>query len=115
MKEEIITVVILEGGKTCREVNYMDKPIKPEFKDKYIDKPHLFAKKIDQWEWDCFRWQEAQSKLRTFEIENVCDKHFDEWPMDGTTILLVEGSGKTFSIGQQYPAVVVNDKQVRIV
>ncbi len=52
---ERITVKILDGGTTCREVNPMGKPHPSHNSsdyNKYLNK-----------------WQEAENKLRTFEID----------------------------------------------
>ncbi len=102
MKEEIITVVILEGGKTCKEVNYLSLP-----KEKDYQRNNKFEI-ADKYKNDFYKWQQAQSKLRTFEIENwiapvnrklMEEKFQSDWQKPGST----------------HQAVVVNDKTVRII
>lgn len=90
---EKIKVVILEGGNTAKEVNPFGKP--------------EIIKEINSEHWAVIRdlqnshlnqWQEAESKLRTFEIE----LHENTWP------------SCCYESGKIFEAEVINDKQIRI-
>jgi len=64
MQKELVTVRILEGGKTCKEVN--------SFGNHFNYKETL--KELDDYELANeaqLEWSKAESKLRTFEIVNI--------------------------------------------
>jgi hypothetical protein len=107
MNKETVTVIILEGGKTCREVNRFGiKPSKPS-NSQMLDlvRDYKYALNI---------WQKAESKLRT-------------WEMDFTHLIepltkLIEAAGGTvdsvshvnygFETGQIKQAQIINGKAV---
>lgn len=72
MQKELVTVRILEGGKTCREVN----PLGEEPKKHLSSWTSPRFKYTNKW----IKWQEAESKLRTWEIEVELSKiHYKMW------------------------------------
>ncbi len=93
-----IRVKILPGGVTAKEVNRVRKP-NPKIKFHPMKDPI-------QLEWNYFRkfwkWEKAESKLRTFEIEN-------------TRLLLCNPPKPFYEEGKEYSAEVLNDKTIKII
>lgn len=63
MQKELVTVRILEGCKTCREVNPFGSYVKEQ------PNGHLDSCNCNVCDKIFNQWQEAESKLRTFIIE----------------------------------------------
>ncbi len=106
MKEEIITVVILENGKSCREVN---KVTFPTFK--LAEHFGLNDHELMDWQGS---YEEAESKLRTFWIEPCEHCGGDGIYIDIDSKRLECPACFPCLVGSVHQAVVVNDKQVRI-
>ncbi len=90
-----IRVRVLPGGVTAKEVNPIEQP--DQLNDKYTSSQNPW------WTYreDLHAWEEAESKLRTFEI--------DLPHKDGASILFVLVEGK------EYSAEVLNDKTIKII
>ncbi len=107
MKKETITVVILEGGKTCKEVNRFEKL---NYKAYYAEMAPVIGKKatIDMYYRNNANHLEAESKLRTFETENERHPSYSD-------LIYINNESCKMMPGSTHQAVVVNDKMVRIV
>lgn len=131
MKEEIITVVILQNGRSCKEVNPLGSFVKEQ------PEGHLDSCNCNVCDKIFNDWQEAQSKLRTFEIDYpeikagmfvwgtgrkgnpVQYEVVDDMGCDIECEILLEDiiqeTALLYLSGSTHQAVVVNDKMVRIV
>ncbi len=100
---EIIRVRILPSGTEAKECNPLGE--KPEWTEKAV--PSLI-KTFYEHNKKVKAWQEAEGCLRTFRIEN-------EPAMHEVSKGMKLYSTRVFEIASTHQAVVVNDKQVRIV
>lgn len=102
MKNEPITVVILPGGTTCKELNPLgEEPMKYTW---------LATKFVTTFEWD--KWKAAEDNLRTLEIE------FPEFVMDyngnvfETVIVRTFTRTEIYKVNEKYKATISNGKAV---
>jgi hypothetical protein len=99
MIKEIIKVTILESNQ-AKEVNQIKKPIEPE-------NPSHWNYRIEKEKWD--KWQEAESKLRIFEIE--IEKCNCDWTTCIKTYCYLFGAEP----GTICEVEIVNEKVVKII
>lgn len=98
---QTIIVKILEGGKTCREVNRFQKL---NYKAYYAEMAPIIGKKetIEMYRRNNYNWYINEINLPTFEIENQIQKlSYPPVPF--------------YEVGREYSAEVLNDKKVRII
>lgn len=106
---ETVTVRILEGGRTCREINpYGEKPFVYRTKMRQLLKNDKRFQKTNK---DLHEWQEAENKLRTWEVANV-EYHA------GNPLVYVfdkDANGKIFKLlepEETFKAQIINGKAV---
>lgn len=120
---ETIPVIILPDGKTAREVNIFGE--KPVFKNHigiYIgdfeDLPYYKQKaKVEDWEQDFKQWQQAESSLRTFVIdqESLDKKVFESFKNGIGFENIVRVKNATLKEGSIHTAEVLDNGKIKIV
>jgi hypothetical protein len=109
-----IKVVILEGGKTAREINPIDKPIfNYEFGPDGPTDSQLQSADLD-----CDKrfseWQAAEVSLRTFEIENYFKPIADDRCLIFHSNKDWQDVYKSIYVGKEYLGEIMDEGRVRI-